>query len=498
MMGKDLTLSMALAVLLVTDVATVGAQETIGTPSRSTAVVPSGGASAANIFQLYDEALDTVVERVLPAVVQIEVSGFGQLEGSRKRRNTDVISRQRNLGSGVIVDPDGYIMTNAHVVLGAQRIRVTITPTLTAISTGGSGRFSQERVYDAKLLGSDRSIDLALLKIEEKQLPFIPLREQYSVRLGQTVLAIGSPVGLDHTVTRGIISAVERQVDPDEPRVHVQTDAPINPGSSGGALIDGEGNLVGLNAFTISDDEGSEGLGFAIPEPVVRFAYREFRDHGRLRRPTIRAHAQTITPDFAAGLKLPQDYGVVISDVMLGGPADKAGIKPGDVIAKLDNRSIDSLPRFSTALLLHDTDRPIEVEVFRGAEVVRLSVMPVETAKGIDSMAEGIGRLADRVDPVKNAISPLGIFVLELGEDIAEALPDLRSVKGLVVAAKVDYTPKLDADLEVGDVIRSINRVALNHPEDLRAELARYQPGDPIVLEIEHKRVFQFIAFEME
>jgi S1-C subfamily serine protease len=129
---------------------------------------------------------------------------------------------------------------------------------------------------------------------------------------------------------------------------------------------------------------------------------------------------------------------------------------------------------------------------------MKFSITPVEAIKGIDDMGEGMRQMADRVDPVKNAVSPLGIFVLEVDESILEGLPDLRSVKGLIVAAKVDYTPKVDADLAVGDVIRSINRVALNHPEDLRAELARYQPGDPIVLEIERKRVFQFIAFEME
>jgi serine protease Do len=403
----------------------------------------------------------------------------------------------------VIVDADGYIMTNAHVVAGAQRIRVTIAPTLMEMSTGSTGLLSKKRVYDAKLLGLDRSVDLALVKIEEKNLPFILLREQYSVRLGQIVLAIGSPVGLDHTVTRGIVSAVSRQVDLDQPMVHVQTDAPINPGSSGGALIDRDGNLVGLNTFTIS--EGNEGLGFAIPEPVVRFAYQEFKEHGHLRRPTIKAHAQTITPDLAAGLKLPRDSGVVISDVVVGGPANKAGIEPGDVVAKLDSQEIDSLPRFSAALLLHNRDRPIEVEVLRGREVMKRSIIAVEAskridnmAKGIDSMAEGIDSMADLVDPQNNLVSALGVFVLELTDKTAEGLPDLRSEKGLIVAAKVDYAPKLDADLEVGDVIRSINRVRLNHPEDLRTELARYRLGDAIVLEIERKKVYQFIAFEME
>jgi serine protease Do len=504
-MDKTSTLSMMLATLLVAGASRVVAQQTPNTLGASTGTAPSVPLSATDIFRLYDEALDAVVEKVLPGVVRIEVSAFVRSEVIRIGKNADVISRHRVLGSGVVVDPDGYIMTNAHVVVGAQRIRVTIAPTLMETSAGGTGLLRQERVYDAKLLGLDRSVDLALVKIEEKNLPFIQLREQYTVRLGQIVLAIGSPEGLDHTVTRGIVSAVSRQVDLDQPMVHVQTDAPINSGSSGGALIDRDGDLIGINAFTIGEGAGSEGLGFAIPEPVVRFAYREFREHGHLRRPTIKAHAQAITPDLAAGLNLPRLSGVVISDVVPGGPADKAGIQPRDVIAKVDNQEIDSLPRFSTALFLHDRDRPIDVEILRGHEVMKRAIMSVEasrridnTAEGIDSMAEEVDSMADLVDPQNSLISLLGIFVLELTDKTAEGLPDLRSAKGLIVAAKVDYTPRLDADLEVGDVIRSINRVPLNHPEDLRVQLARYHPGDAIVLEIEHKKVLQFIAFEME
>jgi serine protease Do len=471
-------------------ISAVVGQQTPNALGSATGSAPSASASATELLRRYDGALDMVVEKVLPTIVRVEVSGFGRPEESKNGRDTEVISRQRTIGSGVIVDPGGYIMTNAHVIVGAQRIRVTIAPTLVEISTGGAAPLRQQRVYDAKLVGLDRLVDLALLKIEEKDLPFLPLREQYSVHLGQTVLAIGSPEGLDHTVTRGIVSAVGRQVDPDKPMVHVQTDAPINPGSSGGALIDSEGNLIGLNTFKLTEGTTSEGLGFAIPEPVVRSSYREFKEHGRLRRPTIKAHVQAITPDLAAGLKLPRDSGVVISDVVRGGPADRAGVEPRDVIAKVDDQAIDSLPRFSAALLLPDPDRPIEVEVLRGREVVKLSITAVE-AKEIDGMA-------DLGDPQNMLISPLGVFVFELSGEIAEWLPALRSAKGLVVAAKVDYTPRLDADLEVGDVIRSINRVELNHTEDLRSELARYHPGDAIVLEIEHKRVFEFTAFEME
>jgi serine protease Do len=488
-MGKDFAKSMTLAVLLVVGV--TQAQQPPPAPGPAAALAASTSLPTTDILRQYDGALDAVVEKVLPTVVRIEVTSFGRPEESRYGRATDVISRQRILGSGVIVDPDGYIMTNAHVVIGAQRIRVTIAPTLVELIAGGPGLAGQQKVYDAKLIGLDRLVDIALLKIEEKGLPFLPLPEEFNLRLGQVVLAIGSPEGLDHTVTRGIVSAVERQVDLDKPLVHVQTDAPINPGSSGGALIDRDGNLIGLNTFKITEGNSSEGLGFAIPEPVVRTSYREFKERGHLRRPAIKAQAQAITPDLAAGLKLPRDSGVVISDVQLGGPADKAGIEPRDVIAKVNGRDIDSLPRFSAALLTVEVDRPIEVEVLRGSEIKKLSVTPIDDPKSIDSMA-------DLIEPQNNLIVPLGVFVLEMNDKIAEKLAGLRSTTGLIVVAKDDYTPKLDADLEVGDIIRSINRTTLNRPEELRNELAHFHTGDAIVLEVEHKRVFRFTAFEME
>ena len=266
-----------------------------------------------DILKQYDDSLDALAEKVLPAVVQIEVSGFGARE-TKGGGDDDVgvIERQRAIGSGVIVDPDGYIMTNAHVVNGAQRIRVIITPTPAELVAFKSSFSNRQRTYEAKLLGINRLVDLALIKIDAKDLPYIPLRLDFRVRLGQVVLAVGSPEGLEHTVTRGIVSAVGRQIDPNRPMVYIQTDAPINPGNSGGALVDRDGNLVGLNTFIYTEGGGSEGLGFAIPAPAVLFAYHEFREHGRIRRAEIGANAQPITSDLAEGLKLPQDWGVII------------------------------------------------------------------------------------------------------------------------------------------------------------------------------------------
>src|SRR6201986_2276173 len=298
-------------------------------------------AAEPGILQQYDQAIDQVAERAMQSVVEIEVTGYGVPEndkGSDQGQSQQVLERQRSLGSGVIVDPDGYIITNNHVVAGALRIRVIIAPATVELVSGNTQLHNPQRVYEAKLIGATHYADLALIKIEAKGLPAISLPEQFHFRLGQTVVAIGAPEGLDHTVTKGIISAIGRQPEIDRPMVYVQTDAPINPGNSGGPLVDRNGNLVGINTFIVTSGGGSEGLGFAIPEPIVRFVYHELKDHGIVPQVTIGAHAQSITPALGAGLKLPQDWGVILSDLDSNGPAAAAGLKVRDIITAIDSR----------------------------------------------------------------------------------------------------------------------------------------------------------------
>src|SRR5580692_4913646 len=293
------------------------------------------------ILQEYDEAIDDVAERAMHSVVEIEVTGFGKPESSDDD-DQQTLQRQRIIGSGVIVDPEGYIVTNNHVVAGALRIRVIVAPTTVELVTGHAQLENSQRVYEAKLIGTNSYADLAVVKIEAHDLPIITLPEPFHVRLGQTVIAIGSPQGLDHTITKGIVSAVGRQPELDRPMVYVQTDAPINPGNSGGPLIDRDGNLIGINTFIYTSGGGSEGLGFAIPEPVVRFVYAELKEFGSVPPITINCHAQSITPDLAEAMKLRQNWGVILSDVEPGGPAAAAGLKPRDLVTMIDGFPIDS------------------------------------------------------------------------------------------------------------------------------------------------------------
>ncbi len=245
-------------------------------------------------------------------------------------------------------------MTNAHVVNGAERIQVVLPPVardrpdaIEAISTALSTRTT---TLPAVVVGVASDIDIALLKIEAPKLPPLPLAAYRDLRQGELVFAFGSPQGLRNTVTHGVISAVARQNDPDSTQISIQTDAPINPGNSGGPLVNIKGEVVGMDTFIFSQSGGNEGLAFAIPSATIRVAYRQLKQFGRLRRQEIGIGIQSITPALATGLHLPQSYGVIISDTSPGGPADKAGIKPGDVLISVDGQPAENVPTVSACL----------------------------------------------------------------------------------------------------------------------------------------------------
>jgi serine protease Do len=450
---------------------------------------PSPQNVGSSILEEYDQSLDQIAERAMRSVVQIDVTSYSLPEHGQGDDSQN-FQRQRALGSGVIVDPDGYIITNTHVVSGALRIRVTLSPATVELVTGRTVLSRKEHVYDAKLIGTNRYADLAVIKIEEKNLPFIPLQENYDVRLGQTVIAIGSPEGLDHTVTKGIISALGRQPEADRPMVYVQTDAPINPGNSGGPLVDRNGSLVGINTFIYTSGGGSEGLGFAIPEPIVRYAYMQLRQFGTIPAPTIGAHAQAITPALAAGLKLPQDWGVMFSDVEANGPAAAAGIQPKDLVVSIDGVPIDSLPKYTAFLYLHHRGRPMEMQVLRDGNEVSASITLAPAPQTIEN-------LSDLINPRTDLVGPLGIFVVNLKRPLADAM-GTRAQSGVIVAGLLSGEPATLADLRVGDVITSLNGKPVSDADHLRQEIVSFKPGDVVALAVERHGVTQYVAFEME
>jgi serine protease Do len=453
--------------------------------------VSSPTTSSSTVLQEFDQAIDDVAEKAMRSVVEIEVTGYGKPEDEDDSGGSKSLERQRSLGSGVIVDPDGYIVTNNHVVEGAARIRVVLAPATVEMVPYHTSLVRKQRSYEAKLIGTNRYADLAVIKIDAKDLPAMPLPdEKFSVRLGQTVLAIGAPEGLDHTVTKGIVSAVGRQPELDKPMVYVQTDAPINPGNSGGPLVDRNGNLVGINTFIYTSGGGSEGLGFAIPEPIVRFAYNEIKAHGSVREITIGAHVQTITPALAAGLNLPQDWGVILADVSKGGPAEAAGLRTGDVIASVDGVEIDSFPKYAAYMYLHPRTRQMQIQVLRDGKPITVSVIPENAPPTVDS-------LSDLINPDRDLIASLGVFCVDLDESLSN-LMQARSKNGVLVAGLLSGEPATLTDLQSGDVILTMNRKPISNTAQLREELARLHRGDSVALEIEREGVLRFIAFEIE
>src|SRR6266851_2034565 len=248
-----------------------------------------------------NQSVDALIKKVSPSVVQILVTGYGPLEDGERGNTTAVIGRQRAIGSGFVIDPSGYIVTNAHVVKGAQRVQVVLPPA-NADGSLDAALSTRTILMPARIVGVSSEIDLALIKVDADKLPALPLATYRKLGQGEIVFAFGSPGGLRNTVTMGVVSAVARQTEPDSPMIYIQTDAPINPGNSGGPLVNVNGEVVGVNTFILSQSGGNEGLGFAIPSNVVNVAYRQLRKFGHLHRAEIGIGIQTITPSMAAAL----------------------------------------------------------------------------------------------------------------------------------------------------------------------------------------------------
>jgi serine protease Do len=438
-------------------------------------------------LQQMDDSVVALVRQVSPAVVQILVTGYGTVE---QPGQTALISHQRTLGSGVIVDPDGYILTNAHVVQGAERVRVVLFSSENLNSPHATLR-SKTTIMPARVLGVETEADVALLKIEASGLPSLPLARYRDLRQGQAVFAFGSPEGLGNSVTSGVVSSVARQPDPDRSMVFIQTDAPINPGNSGGPLVDIEGKVVGINTFILTQGGGNEGLGFAIPSSVVRRIYEQLRQHGHVHRGVIGAAVQTITPTMAAGLGLPQDYGVIVSDVTPKGPADTAGLKVQDVILTLDGAPVINVPQFDNAFQYRMDPAPLQLEVIRAAEKVSLQVPVAEQHDDLD-------RLADSLDPVKDLVPRLGILGVQIDKDISALIPGLRMASGVIVAARTAFGATVESGLETGDVIHSLNGTTIISLDALTSGIQQLKAGDPVVLQIERNGGLRYLAFEME
>lgn len=457
--------------------------------SAETPASTSDAPASSNILRELDSSIEKVVNKVSPAVVQIVVAGYGPAE-EHGQTETAKIVRQHAVGAGIIVDPAGYIITNAHVVEGGQRIRVILPPP-PADSSLDVQPIHAGQILDAKVLGSHKASDLALLKVEATNLPSVRFRGNVRVRQGELVLAIGSPEGLRDSVTMGVVSSVARQPDPDNPMVYIQTDAALNPGNSGGPLVDVDGNVVGINTLILSKGGGSEGLGFAIPAEIVNFDYQHLRNDGHVQRVAIGAKAQNITPTLAAGLGLARSWGAIISNVNPDGLAAAAGLRPEDIVVAIDDRPIATYPEFVAALYLHPADQVLKMDVLRGTTTIAFKV-PVTVYH------DKIDELSDAPELSKNLIWQLSVFVTDLDEKVRSLLHMEDTDPGIVVVAQSGGPNAVDTGLQAGDIICAIAHTPLQSVSELQTKLSAFKSGDPVVLQVKRDGKMQYLAFEME
>ncbi len=443
----------------------------------------TGGAVRHGLLAL-DEDLQALAERIGPSVVTIDITGLTTVEDPNTRQ-TNYIAKEQALGSGIIVDPTGYILTNNHVVEHATSISVLV---YRRRNKPGGGLEEGQR-FPATLVGRDSLTDLALLKVTADGLPALTLADSDNVHVGQLCLAFGSPLGLENTVTLGVISSTRRQLNSAAPVVYLQTDAAINPGNSGGPLVDIKGEVIGMNTMIASQSGGSEGVGFSIPSNTIRLVYEQLREHGHVRRGAIGIIARDITPALASGLGIKQQSGVILEDVVPGSSADRSGLHPGDIVLSVDGKSFPD-PRALSVLLFQKKVGDLAVfTIQRGTEVMTFKV-PVTEREGDPES------ILDPTHSEGNIIPKLGIVGVQITESVAKLIPPTRLPGGILVTALTAGGNASLFGLEPGDILHALNRTPLDSLETLRKVLSDLKPGDPVVLSIERGGQLNYTAFD--
>ena len=435
-------------------------------------------------------SFEELASRVSPSVVQIFASGLSIRRSAQASGSEGVVSRQSASGSGVIVDSTGYIVTNAHVVAGATRVEVSLPGRVPA--SGESILEGRGALVRARVVGVDPESDLAVLKIDGldgQSLPAVPFGDSDGLEQGELVFAFGSPLGLQNSVSMGVVSAVARQLEPESSMIYVQTDAAVNPGNSGGPLVNTSGELVGINTLIFSRSGGSDGLSFAAPSNIVRNVFTQIRDEGRVRRGMIGARAQTITPRLAAGLRLPRPWGVILSDVTPGSPAAVAGLRVGDVILRLDGKLMENGRQFDVNVYRYRPGSRVTLEIYRGDEAMTFQVDVMERPEFPDPLAAALAS-------GRNLVEELGVFAVDLGP-VFQYLPGPRSRRGVVVAALLDRLGAVNA-FETGDVIYSVNRQPIGNVAELRLLLSQLGDQSTAVFHVQRDGELMFVPVDVD
>jgi serine protease Do len=436
-----------------------------------------------------------IVEKVAPSVVTVFTTQTVS-RGLATSRFSDDILRQffggrlpshgkqtlQGLGSGVIVSPDGYILTANHVVSGAEEIMV--------------GLGNDLRKLKAKKVGTDPGTDVALLKIEDNNLPAITFADSDKARAGDIVLAVGNPFGLRQTVTMGIISAVGRGgmgiVDYEN---FIQTDAAINMGNSGGALVDTDGRLLGINSAIFTRSGGNQGVGFAIPSNLAREVMQSLRQNGRVVRGYIGTSVQTLTPELSDAMKLKgQPTGALVGEVEPTAPAAKAGIKSGDIITAVNGKKISDARELRLMIGSMAPGTKVKIDVNRDSQTktfdVQLAEMPASAAdEGTETAPE------QNPQPEKSTVFG-GVAVANITDDIRTALNLPKEVQGAVITDIDADSDSAKAGLREGDVIQEVNKQPVRNAKDLVAISKKLKPNDKILMRVYSQGRSSYIALQ--
>ena len=430
-----------------------------------------------------------LVDRVSPAVVRIATTALGPAPGSAA---TDAaLGVQQRGGSGVLVSADGYIVTNAHVVEGARKLEIVLARPAASGAPGKSIVKGVSEQAEGRVVGIDLETDLAVVKVERSGLPFLELGDSDDLGEGDIVLAFGSPFGFENSVSMGVVSALGRQLKPGDPMVYIQTDTPINPGNSGGPLVNADGRVVGINTLIYSRSGGSEGIGFAAPSNIVKAVYTQIRSKGRVNRGAIGVVAQTITPTLAAGLKLPQAWGVILSDVHPRSPAASAGLLAGDIVVSLDGKAMENSRQFDVNLYRRAPGDSATITVLRGGQRYTRRVPVI-------AREDDPARVAELVKSERSLVPRLAVLAVDVEEKILPLLPWLRQRHGVLVVARAADAPQVETGLQSGDVIHAMNDRPVTDLDALNASLKPLQRGDPVVLDVDRMGRRLYLAFQAE
>jgi serine protease Do len=482
-----LTRRLLVAVVAALSVASLAGYE-FAHAARAAAVAPAAAPlddnSVAAILTL-DQAMETLAARVTPAVVNVTVTSKEKAQAGDDQSSDDIqkffapfggspFGRQfkmpatprdrveHGLGSGVIISPDGYIVTNNHVVDGATDIRVTMT---------------NREVLPAKVIGTDPLTDLAVIKVNATNLPSVPWGDSAKLRPGQTVLAFGNPYGFRFTVTRGIVSALNRP-NPDasdrhKPGQFIQTDAAINPGNSGGALVDARGELIGINTFLVSSNGSFSGMGFAIPAQIVEPTVETLIRDGKVSHGLIGIGISDVTPDNAKFFQMSTATGALVTQVEPNSAGGKAGLKTGDVISKLNGQSVTDAGQLQMEVGQKRPGDTIQLEVLRDGKTINVPVM-------LEAMGATKGDVTAGTEHGKGR---WGLSLGDVDQGERDQLQIPSDVHGAVVEDVQPGSPADNAGLQKGDVIIEVNRHSQQSADEVVKALSNVPKGqDALVL----------------